>query len=458
MRNITSFIRTILIIIFSTLLIQSCKQNTQKNDNKDSEELIEGLGLTQQEVIESWIYSFARYMVILQEHIDIAEEGVDYNVIKYNELGKAEFPNPNLDVAYMETWFAVDENTPAILEIPKVEGRYYTAQICDEWAEILYNINERNFPKHPYGKYAICLKGSNPEIPEDALRLDIPSKKAKMLARVERMGDDAGAIALQKAFKVYSLGEPKIEQIVDIPMFTNREPLTVQVFDSPMIENVLKSAPDANTEHEMYQKNALTIAGFVAKNSTNREMIDVIIKQKAIPAVFNFIKNFGDKRGGWSSTREYLKFGNDIWFRCAANFAGIWWNSSSEVVYYIGEKDSNDMPLNGDNVYVIHYKPEDLPQKRVNAYWSLTLMSLPDYRVIPNEMNRFNLNNISELTLEEDGSLKLYLAAELPKGVHNSNWLPTPKGKPFTLNHRLYVPKKEVLNGEYYLPELKRLN
>ena len=61
---------------------------------------IAGLGLTEQNVIDSWIYVLGRYLVIRQEHIDIAEEGVDYNVIKYNELGKAEFVNPNLDVVY----------------------------------------------------------------------------------------------------------------------------------------------------------------------------------------------------------------------------------------------------------------------------------------------------------------------------------------------------------------------
>ena len=127
---------------------------------------IKGLGLTEKDVIESYVYILARYLVIRQEHIDISEEGVDFNVIKYNELGKAEFPNPNLDVAYHEAWFAVDDNTPLILEIPKIEGRYYTAQLCDEWAEIITNINERNYPKTPYGKFALVLKGSNPKIPE----------------------------------------------------------------------------------------------------------------------------------------------------------------------------------------------------------------------------------------------------------------------------------------------------
>ena len=57
------------------------------------------LPLSEQEIIDAYIYVLARYLVIRQEHIDLAEEGVDYNKIKFNELGKAEFVNPNLDVA-----------------------------------------------------------------------------------------------------------------------------------------------------------------------------------------------------------------------------------------------------------------------------------------------------------------------------------------------------------------------
>ncbi|MBC8489173.1 MAG: DUF1254 domain-containing protein [Bacteroidetes bacterium] len=267
-------------LLFATLILflsLSCQQGSQKIETT-TEPVIEGLGLTEQDVIDSWVYTLARYLVIRQEHIDMAEEVVDYNVIKYNELGKAEFVNPNLDVAYLEAWFAVDENTPVILEVPKVEGRYYTAQIVDEWAEILYNINERNFPDHPFGKYAICLKGSNPEIPEDALRIDIPSKKAKMLARVERKRDDEGALALQKAFRINKVGEPVIEPAIEIPMFTNKDLLITEVFQKPMIEKVLQSAPDAVSNSDDLQKDVLAIADFIEKGKSNKQVIEPIHK------------------------------------------------------------------------------------------------------------------------------------------------------------------------------------
>lgn len=334
--------------LITVFFMYSCNQSPKKTTEATTEPVIEGLGLTEQEVVDSWIYTLARYIVIRQEHIDMAEEGVDYNVIKYNELGKAEFVNPNLDVAYLEAWFAVDENTPVILEIPKIEGRYYTAQIVDEWAEILHNINERNFPEHPYGQYAICLKGSNPEIPEGALRIDIPSKKAKMLARVERQGDDDGALALQKAFKIIKIGEPQIESAIEIPMFTNKELITVDVFKKPMLEKVLSSAPDAVSNAADYQKKVMTIAEYVGKNDDNRAIINGIIKKKGIQLLLAMVMGEvrGDARGGWISTRQWLKFGDDVEFRCGSNYAGLWWNSSAESVYYMGSKDKDGNPVN----------------------------------------------------------------------------------------------------------------
>ncbi len=417
------------------------------------------LPLSEKEIIDAYIYVFARYLVIRQEHIDMAEDGVDYNVSKFNELGKAEFVNPNLDVAYLEAWFAVDAHTPGILEIPKIEGRYYTGQIMDEWAEIITNINERNYPEHPYGRYALCLKGSNPEIPEGALRIDLPSKKAKMLARVERQGDDEGAVKLQRSFKIIKTGEPVIDPAVSIPMFSNQEPITVDAFNQPMVEQVLESAPDAVSNAADYQKNVLAIAEYVGASETNRAAINAIIKGKALPYLLRLASGEvrGDARGGWASTREWLAFGDDVEFRCSCNYAGLWWNSSAEVVYYMGFKDQSGDALNGDQLYTIHYKPEDLPIRHVNAYWSLTLMSLPDFRVVPNELERYNLNNISDLTYAEDGSLTLYLASVLPADVPASNWLPAPKGRPFVVNHRLYAPKDEVLSGEWYVPPIVKV-
>src|SRR3954463_5763437 len=178
---------------------------------------LEGLGLSVEEFGEAWTYLFGRFLVIRQERIDLAEDGVDYNVLKHNpavlagiQAGQAPtFVNPNLDVVYSEAWIAVDERTPAILEVPEIPpGTYYTAQIVDEWAEITLNINPRTLPEQPHGRYALCLAGSNPAIPEGAFRIDLPSRKANLLARVQIRDELDEAVSLQHRFSLRSAGTP----------------------------------------------------------------------------------------------------------------------------------------------------------------------------------------------------------------------------------------------------------
>ena len=84
----------------------------------------QSLQVDKETVTDAYVYLLGRALVDRQEVTDIAEDGVDYNVIKYNPVGAADFVNPNLDVAYLEAWIAVDDETAVLLEVPAVEGRY----------------------------------------------------------------------------------------------------------------------------------------------------------------------------------------------------------------------------------------------------------------------------------------------------------------------------------------------
>jgi hypothetical protein len=41
--------------------------------------------------------------------------------------------------------------------------------------------------------------------------------------------------------------------------------------------------------------------------------------------------------------------------------------------------------------------------------------------------------------------------------VPESNWLPSPEGKPFSLTLRTYVPKPQVIKGEWTPPPVTRV-
>jgi hypothetical protein len=60
---------------------------------------------------------------------------------------------------------------------------------------VITNINERNYPSHPHGKFAFIAPGSKVAIPEDAVHIELNSHKAKILGRVELKDDKDGAEA-----------------------------------------------------------------------------------------------------------------------------------------------------------------------------------------------------------------------------------------------------------------------
>ena len=62
----------------------------------------------------------------------------------------------------------------------------------------------------------------------------------------------------------------------------------------------------------------------------------------------------------------------------------------------------------------------------------------------------------SGLQFDEDGSLSIYMASELPLGVPMANWLPIPRG-PFNVMLRVYgvEPNSNVANDTYVPPAIE---
>lgn len=416
----------------------------------------ETVPLDKQTLNDAYVYLIGRAVVIRQEQQDITPGGLQFNQIKYNPVGKPlEWVNPNLDVANTEAWIAVDAQTPSLLEIPKIEGRYYTAQIIDEWGEVITNINQRNYPGHPYGKYALVAPGSTAAIPGNAVRIELHSPKAKMLARVELKTDPDNAIALQKQFKLSSLGSPKIAPAVAIPNFSNKELLGVELFD--YAEEILASAPDVSPVAAQLQAKVRDITKLVA-DPARRPAIDELLKKEIIPAFQEFsVTEAGPSKNGWIGSTVIGNYGDDYAIRSAANYIGIWANARHEVIYFVTTQDSEGQPLSGANTYVLHFPKSELPDDVVNAYWSLSLVDVPGFLAVANPLNRYSFNGIAPPKAEADGSLKIYVGPKPGSDVPESNWLPAPEGKPFSLTFRTYVPKDIVKQGKWFPPAITRM-
>lgn len=407
--------------------------------------------LDEKTIADAYIYLLGRVLVIRQEMIDAGGKGFAYNQIHYNPLGSSDFTNPNFDVAYLEAWFAVDERAPVILEVPEITGRYYTAEILDEWAEVIVNINERTFPSKPFGKFALVSPDYEGGLPADTTKIVLHSNKAKMLGRVELKSDPEGAVALQKAFKATALGNPVIKPSPFIRPFAQDALPGTEIFDD--VDAKLDSAFDAYPLAAQMHQTARAVAGYVATSPETRERVDKLIRERVIPDFLKYtFTEASPYKNHWLIANHGGNYFDNFWGRAAASYAGIWANRSSEVVYLVATTDGDGKALEGSKSYIIHFSASDLPSKVVNSYWSIILVGVPDYRVVPNDLKRYNFNSYSDLKLEADGSLKIGIGPKPVKDVPESNWLPSAEGKPFSLTFRTYVPKEIVVRGDWTPP------
>lgn len=407
-----------------------------------------------QDIADAYVYLLGRALVVRQEHTDVAA-GARYNEIVYNPLGSADFVNPNLDVAYLEAWIAVDERTPVLLEVPAIKGRYYTAQILDEWGEVITNINERTYPTHPSGKFALVLPGSTVTIPRDIVRIELHSRKAKLLGRVELKDDPSGAVALQKQFRLSPLGSPVVAPAPALSNFNNKDLIGVELFDRA--SDLIASAHDVSPLAAQLQARVRDVTRLAADPAT-RQQLETTLRQRVIPEFLEYaVTRSGVFQNRWLGTIGTGNYGADYRRRTAANQVGLWANTNDEVVYFVGTQDADGEPLTGAHDYVIEFPAASRPETVVDAYWSVILVDLPDYRVVPNDRQRYNFNNYSGLVSNADGSLTILLAASHRPPVPESNWLPSPAGKRFSLNLRTYVPKDVVKRGQWFPPAIRRV-
>jgi hypothetical protein len=394
------------------------------------------------DIVEAYQYMLSRWLVLRQERRDL-DEGFAWNAIIHRAPGGVSWANPNLDVAYSEAWIAIDESSATVLDLPKIEGRYYTFQLLNGWGEVTLNINERNFPDHPSGKFALCLKGSNsPGLPADALRIDLPGSKSRLLMRVELGADPDEAIRLQKATTLTATGAPQVPD--PIPVDFERFP-GVEAFDRTA--EILAGEPDINPGMEPLQAKARAVAA-AAQDSSERERIAAVIKDKAVPDFVHAIAGMGQMGNGWVRPRMIGNYDDDWQMRSIANFTGIWANNTHEVIYFAGRD------FDGGKTLSLTFPADAPPEAQVRYFWSVIAVDSKEFTVIPNPLNQFLLNKQSGLQPNADGSVTLWFAPERPGASPEPNWLPTPRGGKYNLTFRFYGPSEDVVSGRYFPPPI----
>jgi hypothetical protein len=211
---------------------------------------------------------------------------------------------------------------------------------------------------------------------------------------------------LQHQFTFRATGTPKLPKIPKTPIFELEALPGAEAFEAA--DMALNSEPDLSVGLEALHENARAIAKAV-QDPAERTRVDQVIRTRAFADLGRAgrIIGHGTIQNGWARPGVVGEYGLDYVARTLINNGGIWANIKPEVLYYRGGVDQAGAELIGDNVYTLTFPKDQLPAQYATFFWSVIAVDGVRFRVLPNPLNRFLINNQSKLQYGPDGALTL---------------------------------------------------
>ena len=375
---------------------------------------------------------------------------------------------PNSDTPY--SWLGTDLRAePLVLTIPPVEkNRYFSVQLVDAFTHNFDYIGTRT-TGNGGGNYLLAGPGWKGEAPKGIVatfRSETEFGWGIYRTQLFDPSDIEGVKKVQAGYRVQTLSQflgkpppPAVPRIDFVAPLSVEEQRT-----SPAFFNVLAFVLGFCPLHpsEVVLRGRFAKLGIEGGKTFDPSRLSPEILQAVKDGMADAWKEFADfkardidtgKKGSADvfGTREYLQ--NNYLYRMAAAVLGLYGNSKEEALYPIYFVDSAGEPLDASKkAYALRFPKGALPP--VDAFWSLTLYALPSKNLYANPLKRYLINSpmLSGLERDADGGLTLHVQHASPGAGKESNWLPAPSG-PFYMALRLYLPKKEALDGTWKRPE-----
>jgi hypothetical protein len=458
----------VLILGLATAVTAADKKHTMAADDAKAKQAY-SLG------VQAYIWGYP--MVVAQQSRDAMTKGGDAPVTpdEFNKTGKLFAPvnqmanawgvlgpkfsaiqSANSDTQYSVTWYDVSEE-PYILHIPDTKGRFYTFQFADAWTNNFHYASTRTMGSQEQN-YALVAPGWTGKLPTNVIRIDSPTPTGFIPGRifVASEKDVAAVNAIQKQVTMTPLSSygknytpPKVK-VVPAKTYTGDLAFFEQLGDTLAING----APSADSGILGLLKNiGLTVDhGFdpsALSDDEKKSLAQAVVDGEAMLAAK--AASMGRDVNGWQFSpvlTEY--FGNNYLFRAAIGYQAMFVNTPTEAYYPGVFKDASGKVLDGSSgKYTLTFPKGQTPP--VGAFWSVTMYDAKKRLMVENPLNRYKIGSADKLKADADGSVTLYIQADSPGKDKESNWLPAPK-EPFYMLMRMYLPKIEVLNGQYEIP------
>ena len=367
---------------------------------------------------------------------------------------------PNVDTLYSTIWMDLKEDA-LILELPDSDERYILMALLDGWTNVFASIGSRTTGDKA-GTFLIAGPHWEGEVPKGVQLYRSPTNLAWMIGRIYADGpeDLAGAHRYQDGMKIRTLAEYQNNSLAPSPIIQTPDSnvdvkAIIQSMDTraffDRMQSLLIDNPPAVEDKPFIED---ILSPLLDGNLDDGTLLDG--KTKAYER-FAFIQKLISRRGGWTGMDRSLpigSYGTDYQLRAYVTHVGFGANLAEDTIYGNRSKDSKGKALHSENDYILRFESGALP--RVNAFWSLTLYDQDGF-LSENDIARYALGSQSNLNLNADGALEIFIQSEPPPANQLANWLPVPKDEPFSVTLRLYWPDETTLKGEWNAPEIRKI-
>jgi len=380
----------------------------------------------------------------------------------------------NFDTLYSPVWLDL-ASEPIVLSVPDTGGRYYLLPMLDMWTDVFAVVGSRTTGTKA-GNFALVAPGWNGTLPDGVTRIIAPTPTIWILGRTQTNGpaDYESVHKVQDGYKLTPLSQwgksyaPPPNVPID-PAIDNKTPPLVQVNKmdgiavlSRLAVLMAKHPPHANDYPILFRMRQIGLEpGKPFEASKLDPALVRTINAAAKDALADVEQSgksgagIGTHVNGWFyQTSTVGTYGTAYKLRAMGTLIGLGVNLPEDAIYPASFVDGEGKPYSGANRYVLHFDKGKFPP--AGAFWSVTLYDKDGFQV-PNVLSRFAIGDRDKLKFNADGSLDLYIQNESPDADRESNWLPAPAGE-FNLAMRLYSPRREVSDGGWTPPPVKKAN
>lgn len=428
---------------------------------------------------EAYVYAYPMLENYRTMYVQAVAKGTPGYTAPFNQLShKTELlgpdfkdvVRPNNDTLYSFAWLDLRAQ-PIVITVPEIENRYYSIQLIDMFTNNLGYVGTRTTGSKA-GSYLVVgpqWQGAKPGDVKRVFRSGSNFVYCIIRTGVDGPDDVPAVVKIQQGYHLTPLnvflGRSRIPVASGITFSAYNPQKASSAGFVDYLNFLLTQVRVPPSEEALMKRFELIgiapgqLSASVRLAPAMRDAIDegvgaaLVEISKAARDLSEVEGVIGRTDGGWQGTiglfgsPEAMK--GRYLTRAAAAMFGLYGNDAEEAYYPIGSDDASGDALDGKHQYVMRFENGELPP--VDAFWSMTMYSLPDQLMVANPIGRYSIGDRSKLRYGKDGSLTLYIQHESPGKTKERNWLPAPDGL-FSLQFRMYVPKPIALESPLYLP------